>query len=76
MNMAGQGRKHPVFRISEVIGPDRRTWFIRSLTEELHRRFDSVATEQLPSSIAALVTRLEPRAGRDPRPKPSPFEDT
>ena len=76
MTMAGHNRSHPAFRISEVIGPDRRALFLRSLTEELHRRFDPVAAERLPSPLAALVTRIEPRPPVAPSSKPSPQEDT
>jgi hypothetical protein len=74
--MAGHDRKHPVFRISEVIGPDRWILFLRSLTEELHRNFDAVAAEPLPSSLTALVTQLKPPPPIAPRSKPSPEKDT
>jgi hypothetical protein len=76
MTMAGHNRSHPAFRISEVIGPDRRILFLRSLSEELHRRFDPVAAERLPSPLAALVKRIEPQPPVAPGSKPSPQDDT
>ena len=76
MMTATHDRKHPVFRVSEVIGPDRRILFERSLSEELHRKFDPTAAERLPSGLAALVTQLDPGPGSGVRPQPSLDEDT
>jgi hypothetical protein len=60
--MADKNRKHPAFRLSEVMGPHYRRSFERSLSEELHRRFDRVAAEGLPESLAELMDRLEPES--------------
>jgi hypothetical protein len=59
--MADKKRKHPVFRLGEVMGPQHQRSYERALEEELHRRFDAVADESLPQSIAALIVRLEPK---------------
>jgi hypothetical protein len=63
--MADKNRRHPAFRLSEVMGPHHRRSFERSLSEELHRRFDGVAAEGLPEPLAALMDRLEPDSQDD-----------
>ena len=70
--MAGKNRLHPAFRLSEVMGPHHRRSYERSLSEELHRRFDTVVDETLPPSIAALVDLLEPAEDDEPLPEDPP----
>jgi hypothetical protein len=60
--MADRIRKHPAFRLAEVMGPYHQQSIERALSEELHRRFDAVAAETIPQSIAALIDLLEPVA--------------
>lgn len=70
--MADKNRLHPAFRLGEVMGPHHRRSFERSLSEELHRRFDTIVDETLPPSIAALMERLEPAAEDEPGPEDPP----
>ena len=57
--MADKIRKHPVFRLAEVMSPHHQRSFERLLSEELHRRFDVVAAETLPQPISALIDLLD-----------------
>ena len=57
--MADKTRIHPVFRLSEAMGPYHQRSYERSLSEELHRRFDAIAAETLPQTIAALIDLLD-----------------
>ena len=60
-SMADKTRKHPAFRLGEVLGPQHQRSYERELQEERHRRFDAVADKSMPQSIAALMDRLEPK---------------
>jgi hypothetical protein len=63
--MAEKSRKHPVFRLGDVMGPHHRQSYERTLSEELHRRFDAVAGENLPPTIIALIDLLAPGSSDD-----------
>jgi hypothetical protein len=51
-------RAHPAFRLAEVMGSHHQRSFERSLSEELHRRFDAITAETLPHSLSAVLGRL------------------
>lgn len=67
-------RRHPALRLREL-GPHHQRSIEHSLSQELHRRFDSIAAERLPSAILALIDRLQlgPKqdAGPNRRPRAS-----
>jgi hypothetical protein len=62
--MTDKNRIHPVFRLGEFMGPHHQRSFERSLAEELHRRFDAIASETLPQTIAALIDLLDKEPDR------------
>jgi hypothetical protein len=59
-------KTHPVFRLREL-GPEFRTDFSGTLKDQMHRRFDAVAQEQIPGEIAAVLQKLSAKSdgGRD-----------
>jgi hypothetical protein len=63
--MAEKTRKDPIFRLGDVLGPHLRRSYERTLSEELHRRFDAVAGEDLPPTIVALIDLLAPGPSDD-----------
>jgi hypothetical protein len=63
--MADKSRKHPVFRLSDAMGPHHRRAYERALAEELHRRFDAVAEETLPQTIVELIDLMAPGPSDD-----------
>jgi hypothetical protein len=65
-SMADKSRKHPVFRLGDVMGPHHRRSYERTLSEELHRRFDAIAAETLPPTIAELIDLMTPGPSDDP----------
>ena len=57
-------RAHPAFRL-RGLGPEFRPDYARTLTDEMHRRYDATAAEQMPDEMVELVRKFS--TGRRPR---------
>ena len=51
---------HPISRLRELLGPDFRPDFSKTLAERMHLQFDQVAHEIIPDDLSHLVEQLTP----------------
>jgi hypothetical protein len=51
-------RDPPVFRLRDQLGPEFQPDYGRTLADQMHRRYDAIADEQVPPDLTNLVRQL------------------